>query len=157
MRKRIFEVVIWGIILFSTVFATLLIGTPEKLGPVRGAIANLYDGLGLIDVFVESEHKFGRIKVPFTRDNDLNGKASLIYVRALKEDKYRCQLIFDELNLGCSMTLNKAFLDKVIAATSANDPNPSKSALWSVAQQLNVMRDNYRIVARGVGITEKSK
>jgi hypothetical protein len=145
------------LILFSTIFAVLLIGPPEKMGPIRSVIANLYDEIGLIDAFVQSKHKFGRVKVPFTHGKDLSGKASLIYVRALTEDAYRCQMIFDELGLSCTMTLRKDFLDAVIAKTSANDANPKKSALWAVAQQLNTMRDDYRIVARGVGITQKSE
>ena len=157
MRKIVFEVVIGAIILFSTLFAVILIGPPEKIGAARGAIANVFDNLRLIDLFVQSKHKFGRIRVPFTHGKDLNGKASLIYVRALTEDRYRCQLIFDELNLGCTMTLSESFLDKVIAVTSPNDANASKSALWSVAQQLHEMRNNHRIVAKGVGITTKSK
>lgn len=153
MTRKILDFVIIALLAISLSFGVVLIGEPHKLDPVRGTIANLYDKVGVVDFYVKNKHVFGRVVAPFEYGKELNGKASLIYIRAVTEDEYRCQLLVDNLNMPCPFTLTKSFWDKVEAA-SANSNDDVKTALWATAKQMKTLESKYRIRGEGRSVVK---
>lgn len=154
MTRKILDFVVIAILALCALFPTLLIGPPHKIGPIRGAIADFYDKIGVLDAYVNSKHKFGNIVAPFAYDNNLGGKASLVYLRTATEDEYRCQLILDNLDIMCLWTLTPKFWNSIVAKVSADDKDPIRSALLGTAIAHLDLNKKHGLIGRGVAVTK---
>lgn len=153
MTRKILDFVIIALLAISVSFGLVLIGAPHKIDPARAILANLFDKVGIVDFYIKNKHVFGRVVAPFEYGKELNGKASLIYIRAVTEDEYRCQLLVDSLNMPCPFTLTQAYWDKVESAARAK-PNDINNALLATAKQMKTLETKYHIRGEGRSVVK---
>lgn len=131
-------------------------GDPDKMDPIRSAIAGVYDKTNLLDKFISQKHKFGRIKTEFTYDNELNGQASMIYLRFIADDAYRCKLLYTKLNETCPYTMGADYWKSKLESLPENSQDPNIQAIRAAAKQYYLLSTKHRVIARGTAFDPKS-
>ncbi len=131
-------------------------GDPDKMDPVRKGIAGIYDKTNLLDKFITEKHRFGRVKTDFTYDDELNGQASMIYLRLIADDAYRCKLIYTKLNEICPYTMGADYWQAKLKTLPETSQDPSINAFRAAAKQYYLLSTKYRVIARGTAYDPKA-
>ncbi len=154
--KKFIDFVVIPIGLIGLSMWSLSWGDPDKMDPIRKGIAELYDKTNLLDGFIKQKHRFGRVKTDFTYDDQLNGQASMIYLRLIADDYYRCKLLYTKLNEKCPYSMGADYWQEKLRTLPTDTKDPGISALRAAASQYYLLSTKYRVIARGTAYDPKT-